>query len=239
MPISTDKKWLKGRSKHMSGFCNENGKPGQHEGNKPKNFLGHPLKTCPFWDSCPCECHKSVDLLFEMTKMERREIPNPEYVPDHGGFVPPEVDSDPLGTVASSAVGVMTPLDVERPVGVASVAPTAPLAQRRTPTGRAARGGLEAQVWDACTRTRAEALTPKAVAEWIAEEYKIPTPSTGAVNAVWARWENLGFAKTAKKPNRFLEFTGEGTWEELTRIKSSSKRQKKSAESLARRGFRK
>lgn len=250
MAISTDKKWTKGRSKHLTGFCNENGKPGQHEGTKPKDWRGVPMITCPFWETCPCECHKNVDFLFEATGMERREVPNPEYIPDHGNFAIPVMVDDPLGTVASSVDGVITPPTMEQTSTVPPQAAQTPLAQRRTVTGRAARGGLEAQVWDACThfldlgKIEGEVefddpITPKLVCEWIADRYKIPTPSSGAVNAVWDRWEKLGFAKTAKKPNRFLGFEGESSWDHLTRLKGSSKRLKKTEASLALRGFRK
>ena len=93
-------------------------------------------------------------------------------------------------------------------------------------------------MWDACSNITDEPITPKVVGDWIAEKYKIPTPSSGAINAVWDRWVKLNFAEQAKKPNRFVKFTGSGTWEELSRIKASIKRQQKSAASAARRGFR-
>ena len=226
MPISKDKQWIKGRNKHLSGFCNDVNKPAQHEGTKAKSG-DVPLPTCPFWEECPGECHKTVDMLFEATGMERQEMPNPEYIPDHGDFLPPLV-ADPIGLADASTVdGVMTPPDDQRPVDTPSVAAATPLAQRRTDTGRAARGGLEAQVWDALQNIKGEATTPKLVGEWIAEKYKIPTPSSGAINAVWDRWTRIGFCEQAKKPNRFLKFTSTGTWEELMRLKQSGKLQKR------------
>lgn len=237
MPISTDKKWLKGRNKFMTGFCNDSGKPGQHEGQKPKSG-DKPLPTCEYWDTCPCVCHQNVDKMFEMTGLERRLVPNPEYVHEASEFVIPDVAIDPLGPVAVPVAGVIGPDDDERPVAAQDGPSTAPLAQRRTPTGRAARGGLEAQVWEACRSIEEEPLTPKLVGEFIAEKYTIPTPSSGAINAVWDRWSKLGFAEQGKKPNRFVKFTGDGTWEELCRIKSSTKRQKKSAIAEARRTIR-
>lgn len=219
--------WLKGRSKFMTGFCNDINKPAQHEGTKPRSG-GKPLSTCPFWLDCPCECHWNVDQLFKMTGMERKPVPNPEFVPYRSEFVMPEY-ADPLGsTPTSSPDGTDTHPDDERPVTTPYAPAAAPLAERRTETGRAARGGLEAQVWDACFNMPGEDdLTPKMVAEWIADKYKIPTPSSGAINAVWDRWEKLGFATQAKKPNRFTGFTGEGTWDQLQRMKVSGKVQKK------------
>lgn len=228
------REWLKGRNKFMTGFCNDSGKIGAHEGTKPRG-----LKTCPFWEECPCSCHYGVDKLFAMTGMERIEVPNPAYQPDMGHFVMPYVPvSDPT-TGALVDGGGMTPSDHDRPVDAVPVASTTPLAERRTDTGRAARGGLEAQVWDACHNYPGEdAITPKQVGEWIAEKYKVPTPSSGAINAVWDRWEKLGFCEQAKKPNRFVGFIHEGTWEELARLKANAKREKRQTVVNQRRGIR-
>jgi hypothetical protein len=236
--IAKKREWLKGRPKYITGYCNNVNKPAQHEGTKPKNHLGHPLPTCPKWETCPCECHYNVDQLFEMTGQDRQEIPNPEYIPDHGHFVMP-VYADPVAAdVASTGDGVTTPPNDEHTLGAPASPAAAPLASRRTPTGRAARGGLEAQVWEACRSIDTEPKTPKVIADWIAEKYTIPTPSSGAVNAVWDRWVKLGFCEQAKKPNRFLKFIGEGSWDELQRKKNSIRTTEKAAKSAARRGFR-
>jgi hypothetical protein len=237
------KQWLKDRDKYPTGFCNENGKPGQHEGTKPKDWRGKPMPTCPMSESCPCECHLRVDKMFQMTGLDRKHIPNPEYIPEKAEFVLPDVTEDPIGDAAVPSGGVITPPDIERPVATPPTPAAAPLATRRTETGRAARGGLEAQVWDACRSLEEQIgnedpITPKQVGDWIATKYVIPTPSSGAINAVWDRWSKLGFCKQAKKPNRFLEFCGEGTWEELARMKGSAKRQLKSAQTAARLGRR-
>ena len=230
--------WLKGRSKFCTGFCNDINKPAQCEGTKPKSYKGEPMPTCPFWLTCPCECHWNVDQLFKITGMERQLVPNPEYRTPESEFVIPETVIDPLGTVASSGDGVIGPDDDERPVAATWTPPAAPLAERRTETGRAARGGLEAQVWEACRTLDAEPLTPKVIGEWLADKYHIPTPSSGAINAVWDRWDKLGFAKQGKKPNRFLGFTGEGTWEELARLKAKVKGEKRRSASELKRGIR-
>lgn len=236
--------WLKGRNKFVSGYCNEYSQQPAHEGNKPKTASGKPRKTCPMWTTCPCECHWNVDQLFIMVgKTREEEIPNPEYATPASDFVMPAYPSPVSDDDALPGNGVNGSPDTEHPVNVPRIAAPAPLAQRRTPTGRAARGGLEAQVWDAVTTylktpSDEEPITPKLVADLIAYKYSIPTPSSGAVNAVWDRWEKMGYAKQAKKPNRFLEFTGEGTWDELQRIKNSKRTQEKAARSAARRGFR-
>lgn len=232
------RKWLKERKKYVTGFCNDINKPAQCEGTKPKSTSGKAMPTCEHYLTCPCICHYNIDMMFETTGLERKLIPNPEYVPERGEFLMPDIAEDPLGVVASTRDDIDAPPTVEHIVAATDGPATAPLAARRTPTGRAARGGLEAQVWDACSNIGVDTPTPKQVSEWIAEKYKIPTPSTGAVNAVWDRWSKLGFAEQAKKPNRFLKFTGEGTWEELARLKGSVKRQEKSAKVAQRLGRR-
>lgn len=231
--------WLKDRAKNCTGFCNDFNKPAQCEGTKPRNYKGQPLPTCEYFSTCPCSCHWNVDQMFSMTGLDRKLVPNPEYVPPVAEFVMPDFTEDPLGTVAVADGGVIEPVDHERPVAVPPTPDATPLAHRRTETGRAARGGLEAQVWDACFNMPGEDdLTPKQVVDWIADKYKIPTPSTGAVNAVWERWVKLGFATVAKKPNRFTGFSNDGTWEELVRMKGSAKRQAKSAKVAQRLGRR-
>jgi len=231
------KLWLKDRNKFTTGFCNNFGKTLQCEGTKASSH-GVPLKTCPKWLECPCECHYRIDKIFKMTGMERQEMPNPEFIPTVSDFVMPAVEEPVAADVAATPDGVTAPPAHEHAVAATDGPSTAPLAERRTPTGRAARGGLEAQVWEACRAATGDTITPKLIGEMIAEKYTIPTPSSGAINAVWDRWSKLGFATQAKKPNRFTGFTGEGTWEELARMKSRAKTAKRSQASAARRGFR-
>jgi hypothetical protein len=222
--------------KFKTGFCNN----GDCEGNKPKTWRGKPKPTCKFWQTCPCECHKRIDDMFKMAEMPRQLIENPEYIPE-------KVHFDIMDYMKTSDEAVpFSPLATSGPDGVEGHAPdaprpaAAPLAARRTDTGRAARGGLEAQVWEQCQVFAAGGIeaTPKVLADLIADKYKIPTPSTGAIGAVFNRWEKIGFAKQGKKPIRFLGFTGEGTWQELEVIKAKAKRTRKQTQSAARRGFR-
>lgn len=243
VPASTkeNREWLKTRSKHVSGFCNENGKPGQHEGSKPVNHAGRPLPTCNLWTTCPCECHKRLDDTFASVGRDRFEMLNPDYKPVVDEFVMPEFVVESPVAAASVVGGESVPyvsVDAANPI---PVMPAAPLAERRTETGRAARGGLEAQVWEAVDVILKQGdsleITPKVVADMIAERYKIPTPSSGAVNAVWDRWEKLGFSEQAKKPNRFVRWCNQGTWEELAGLKSKAKREKKMKVSAQRRGL--
>lgn len=233
MPKSTDRKWLKGRDKYVSGFCNDHGKMAQCEGTKPKSFRGTPMPTCPFWSTCPCECHKRVDEIYEMTGVERQEMSNPEYIPVRSEFVIPEVPIPSLANVASSNGGPIATPTVEHD----APANVTPLTTRRTALGYAVKGTLEAQVWDAVQKLDNPITTAK-VSDFITSNYRVPTQSRGAIQAVWVRWEGLGFATMGKKPVRFVSFTGEGTWQELERMKASVKRQKKKEQSDFRRGVR-
>lgn len=224
--------------KFKTGFCNN----GWHEGTKPKDWRGNPTPTCQFFQTCACNCHVKLDKMFKDVGMERLLVENSEYTPERVDFniedyMKPAEDDAPF-----SDGGADGPATDEGTTRTATRPSVATLATRRTDTGRAARGGLEAQVFEQCRLfTDAEALDlciPKNIAERIADQYKIPTPSTGAIGAVFDRWTKLGFATTAKKPVRFVGFTGEGTWTELELMKAKAKRQRKHAQSAIRRGFR-
>jgi hypothetical protein len=245
------KQWLKGRDKFVSGFCNEYGKIGQHEGMKPEAG-GKPMPTCKFWDSCPCKCHYDIDRMYQMIGQPRTAPVEDEYKPDIGHFVLPEEPLPVHADALSSANGVNghaipegIGAPVPRAVRIASLPPT--------PSGRRHRGQLEYDVLDICERWMddenvfgadkhpgPEQCTPKWVAEVIADEQNVPTPSTGAIQAVWDRWEKLGICTQAKKPARFTGWVGEfnGTAAMLDRIKASKKRQDKSAKAAQKRGFR-
>lgn len=236
MPISTKKEaksWLKNRNKFMSGYCSN----GFCEGTKPRSFRGTPQKTCHLIDECPCECHRQLDLMFESTGVPRQLVTNPEYTPERVDFNIEDYLQTPSSDAPSTDGGVDGPDIIE---GTPMTPAVAALAQRRTETGRAARGGLEAQVLEACHALAIldQHITPKMISGWIAGKYEIPEPSTGAIGAVFNRWEKLGFAKQEKKPVRFAGFTGDGTALELERLKGKVKRESRRTQSALRRGIR-
>ncbi|RYE95931.1 MAG: hypothetical protein EOO77_41965 [Oxalobacteraceae bacterium] len=84
---------------------------------------------------------------------------------------------------------------------------------RPTESGRTARGQLEEWVERACGAwlrgDREDECTTAWVAEWIASEYGT-TPSRGAIDAVWNRWVDIGFAIKMSKPTQFVAFTPDG-----------------------------
>lgn len=232
------KEWLKDRNKYPSGFCNEHGKPGQHEGQRPKDWKGNGMPVCPHYLDCPCNCHYQIDKMFGAGGMERRFMQNPEYSPPVNEWKMPLVTvEDPLG-VALSSDGASAPSGVEEGYVAPARPAQPPLVERRTPLGYAGRGTLEAQVWDACRWMLEHNIqaTTLVVSEWIASKYKVPTPSRGAIQAVWVRWDKMNFGSLEKKPVHFSGFLNQGTWEELERLKASAKTAKKSAEAAAKRG---
>lgn len=248
---STDKKWLEGRNKYPTGYCTSyipldaQG----HEGTKPHNRLGVPLKVCPFPTTCPCTCHQEIDQMYEMAGMPRPEVEQTHEYLEHMRFqshetvIPNDLESV-LGDVPSIAMGTDALPDDERAAAghqgtVPDTLPSPARTFHATPTGRRAKGQLEYDVLKVCQEWTREVYdwpdcTPKLVAERIGRVNATEPPSTGAINAVWDRWERLGFAEQAKKPSRFVKFTGAGTVTELDFKKKYTKRQAKRAATEAR-----
>lgn len=249
-----------GKNKYVSGFCNGNGKPKQCEGTKPVDSTGSPMRTCMDWENCPCKCHSDITAMYEMAGIDR-EPPeqSAEYlakVHAHDLETRLMLDEVYAMTARSRALSSIGGTDAhpadERPsTGTldtqdgASASLTSPLPSRvvftPTPTGRRARGQLEYDVLQVCREYSQgvydwPACTPKAVADRIGSMNATEPPSTGAINAVWDRWEKINFAEQAKKPSRFVKFTGDSTDMALDRIKGASKRAKKLAQAEQKRG---
>jgi hypothetical protein len=260
---STDKKWLEGRTKHVSGFCTPHIplRAQGHEGEKPVSDAGEPRRTCHLWQTCPCTCHKDIDDMCEMAGIPREPAEQsmeymekvhasetatramldavyadayrtrPLWNPD-GPDTRPDDEGPATGTLdpATGTPAAPAPAPIHRPVFTP------------TPTGRRARGQLEYDVLQVCREYvngvyEWDACTPKAIAERIGAMNATEPPSTGAINAVWDRWEKIGFAEQAKKPSRFVKFTGESSDMALDRTKGASKRAKKSVQAELKRGI--
>lgn len=243
-----------GKLKFVTGFCANK----QCEGTKPKaSVTGTPMKTCDFWETCPCKCHAQITEMYELAGMDR-EPPeqSAEYLAwvreqRHQFVVPSLYDSDPMEPL-SSPDGTDTPDADERPVATppngaqdptSAPAPVVPVPSfAPTPTGRRARGQLEYDVLAVCIDFAAnvyewEICTPKLVAERIGKINETEPPSTGAINAVWDRWEKLGFAVQDKKPSRFVEFSVMmPSPAVLERLKNQRKREKKRTQAEIKRG---
>jgi hypothetical protein len=147
----------------------------------------------------------------------------------------------------SRRADIIRPPDAERPAagqGDAATGAPAPVIQRTfapTPTGIRAKGQLENEVLAVCNDFAKGVYdwsdcTPKLVSEEIARKKAIEPPSTGAINAVWDRWEKLGFALQGKKPSRFVAFCVDGSLLTLEDMKLKAKRQRRLSQAESRRG---
>jgi hypothetical protein len=251
---SKDKQWLEGRLKHPTGFCTPyNPLDAQgHEGTKPKSRNGNPLPICTAWETCPCTCHKEIDDMYALAGIPR---PEAEQNPDYEAVMSEkhlatQVMLDSLALPMAhfnglSNSGGPTAHDADEGPATGDVATSSPIPQPQfapTPTGRRARGQLEYDVLKVC-QDFAEGVfdwpecTPKLVSIEIGKLEAVEPPSTGAINAVWDRWEALGFATQAKKPSRFVKFNVESpTALTLDRMKSQVKRERKRGQAEQKRG---
>jgi hypothetical protein len=67
--------------------------------------------------------------------------------------------------------------------------------------------------------------TPQWVSERIlAEGVTTKSPSTGAIDAVFKRWIEIGYANIGSKPTRFVSFTVAGIKDGLEVMKARAKR---------------
>lgn len=254
---STTREWLKGRAKYPTGFCSPHIplEAQGHEGTSPKSSSGTPIRICDFYDTCPCTCHQEIDQMYEMVGSPR---PPAEQSKEYRALVEKrghETDkmledvyreryasralSSPDGASVGFSVEGIVP-DATRGDSAAPMALPAP-AFAPTPSGRRARGQLEYNVLAVCADYAkgvydwTECL-PKLVSEEIGKREQSENPSTGAIDAVWDRWALMEFAERAKKPSRFVRFTGAHTPTDLDLAKAKAKREKRRGIGAANRG---
>jgi hypothetical protein len=224
-----------------SGFCGN----GWCEGIKAKDWRGNPAPTCKFWETCPCNCHDAVSMMFDMAGMERILMENSGYKVDRSQFWMP-TDEDRAQWAAersarSSGPGTSEPAVLESPApGLVPASITRTFAP--TPTGRAARGELETWVNTVCGIWLVEKYkwpcTPLYISETIAKDEGIKPPSTGAIAAVFTKWSDLGFADIQRKPLRFVSYTEAGLRLGLEGMKAEARRKQAVNRSLQERGVR-
>jgi hypothetical protein len=110
-----------------------------------------------------------------------------------------------------------------------------------TPTGRAAKGELEAWVDEQCRIWIIDKpgvpCTPAFLSEQIAKDQAINPPSVGAISACFERWMKLGYAVIEKKPTRFVKYTDEGVRLGLERMKHNAKQSRRLADAEHRRNL--
>lgn len=203
---------------YTTGFCNS----GLHEGKSPTSPSGKPMKVCTAVGLCACECHRKIDRMYEMAKVERVVQQNPRYV------IAPNVDLTWLLQVREDALiadGSTITRPIERPS--ADVPGLLESARTFTPTGDGyrQRGQLEVEVQRICNRKMAGefgfSMTPAKIAELIDPDNP---PSSGAIGAVFNRWEKIGYAKIHRKPLYFVTYTVEGLRDGLEAVRQRHRR---------------
>lgn len=204
----------------LSGFCHS----GWHEGTKAVTASGKPAPTCKHYINCPCDCHARLNRMFQLSGQERILVDQSQWKADNP-YVLPSLE-DVVTAAPFRVPGIVAAVVMESPAP--EIVPAA--IQRTftvTPTGRAGRGELETwvrEITDIWAVDQEGLCTPKYVSEYIARRKGINAPSVGAVDAVFNRWQTLGFAKIERKPTRFEGYTEDGIRLGLDTMKARAKR---------------
>lgn len=211
-----------------TGFC----LAGWHEATRPRDRFDQPVPTCDKWQTCPCDCHVSITQFYKESGKERVVHSNPDYTP-----VESPVNIFELVEAPSLLADVELPSHVMVSPAI-GVVPGAVVKQfNKTPSGRAARGQLEAMVKEVTDTWVIEndrhPCTPDYVSAEIAKLHKIDAPNPVGIHAVFRRWEKMNFATIEVKPVRFTGYTDEGVQRGLNVLKDSTKRDKKRRYSMA------
>jgi hypothetical protein len=156
-------------------------------------------------------------------------VPSPAVMMPSQPFAParPSVLNDIVAPKVESQFPGLTPPDPVRSFD-------------QTDTGRKARGELAYEVKRVCDEwvrglVDADTLTPAVIASVIDEGNP---PSTGAIVAVFQRWEKWGFAMIAQKPWRFLSYTPDGLKLGVAALETRYKKKERMTASARGRGVR-
>lgn len=215
--------------KFKSGYC----AIGWCEGSASKDSTGKYVKTCHLWQNCNCDCHITVDKMFQIANAPRILLDNPKYVRPKSPFVMPgALSGDLLALGDTRHEGHV--LTLSAPM----IGAVKPVGYSETASGNRARGQLESEVLRVCqqfTRGQIEVedLTPKIIALEIDE---IEPPSVGAIGAVFDRWTKIGFANCETKPVRFVSFTVDGLMHGLDAMKERARMKARMQSSAENRG---
>lgn len=196
----------------VTGFCHS----GWHEGQKVNK------PTCKFWETCPCDCHTTISRMMVLTETDRTLQDNSTWRPPEQFIMVNPVDVAVQKTVVESNARIieseapsLVPHRIERTFA-------------STESGRAARGQLESLVREITDKWATnpdldQNCTPPYVAEQLEKMYG-ERRSTGAIDAVFKRWQAIGFANIGLKPTRFISYTPAGIREGLESLKEKARR---------------
>lgn len=202
------------------------------EGKHPVDWRGEPAPCCKLWLTCPCSCHDLVTRMLEIAGEPRRHLDNPKYLGPKLKFTMPSRDELLKERAAREQNTHKQIRVIESPVP--ELIPDSLIREYEpTVSGRSGRGQLEQNVKLACdaylmsgaplTADENTACTTLWVQEWINSNQKV-LPSRGAIDAVWKRWVEIGFAFTMHRPTRFITYTPDGVKYGLEELKVRAKR---------------
>lgn len=202
---------------YISGYCGI----GSCEGTSPTSFTGKPMKVCVAYDICTCSCHKKFDSMYQKIHEPRVGHQNPNYEPA------PPIDLTWMDEPNAGPVQVITaPPKVEYADKPSELTPgLLESAREFEPTydGYRRRGQLEAEVQRVCNRAMLGEFDENCTAKFVAEQIDPDNPpSTGAIGAVFKRWESYGYAVINKHPVYFKRLTIEGMRDGLEVCKKRS-----------------
>lgn len=205
---------------YKTGFCGS----GLHEGTAPVSMSGKPMKVCAFPDVCTCECHIKFNKMYELAGAERHIHQNPNYVPVVGPDLSEYFTRSEELEPHSIGNGNRTARPVDKPSVVAPGLLESSRTFDPTPTGYRQRGQLEVEVQAVCNRAMTgefdDLMTPAKIAEIIDPSNP---PSSGAIGAVFNRWEQIGYATIHRKPLYFQGYTIDGLRLGLEAMKRKAK----------------
>lgn len=204
------------QAKYKTRWCAQ----GWHEGDKPRTFLGNPAPTCKSpSEDCACSCHKKIDEMYALAEMPRELHNFSDYNPGADRLEMP----DPVALERERAERLAASKSPDAPGAVVAGGHVF----TPTETGIRGPGQLEYTVLDKLVDWLDPTFevidcTPKILAALID-----PEPSTGAIHAVWVRWEKIGFARFQNRPAKFLGFVGSNKAQHLDELKIQAKHGKK------------
>lgn len=209
-------------AKLKTGYCSA----GNHDGCKARTVT-------PWFGKiwlCPCTCH-------EPTTKEEKMIASAIEMGINPADLGLEVPSN-APVVVRTQSPLLPPLPPvignkeNRKTEVLPVIPPDDEVNFNSTAGRAAKGELEYRVKRVCDEfvsgalvTEKGVLTPVIIADRINPDNP---PSSGAIGAVFDRWQAMGFAETARKPVRFIRYTDDALRYGLQQMKKRSKWNRKS-----------
>lgn len=219
---------------YITGFCGN----GAHEGAIKFTHNGARLRSCSGDYTiqgklyrCRCDCHDAFRQIAEITGLTTQSTGSFDLI---GQMFSPSsfIDVDPLGGIPTQREGEPladtteakaspsdpptppVPFIPAQPSGFRMFSPVSVPEFKPTKTGQRARGQLEAQVAKVTLQwfKNQDSSSPRPMKPDECAMLVNPSspPSSGAVYAIFKRWETQAYCKLGSKPFRMTELTEQG-----------------------------